>query len=348
MTRFHSGILSALAAMMLILTSCRQELCYDHFPTLHVDLSWETAWERDYGQYHLEDWDAEYHGMQYTDLMPGIPEWVNLITYYDNNEYREHYMSPEGEKMQVVENKKSSMLLYNGDTEYIVLSDVASANNARATATNRSRATLTHMMERYPASRLTNPPDVLYAAYIDNVDPVSNHEVRHMPIKMQPLVYTYIIIYEFDYGLKYATIARGALGGMAESVYLRTGTTSEESSIILFDCGFKSYGCRAEVRSFGVPGFPDEYYGRTAADAKPREYNLNLEVMLRNGKVVEFNIDVTDQVKAQPRGGVIKVTGLRIEDEQAQGGTSGGGFDVDVDNWDDNETYEILFGNQTK
>ncbi|MDE6810786.1 MAG: DUF5119 domain-containing protein, partial [Muribaculaceae bacterium] len=148
----------------------------------------------------------------------------------------------------------------------------------------------------------------------------------------------YIIKYEFEYGNEHIALARGALGGMAESVYLLNGRTSDESAVILFDCDIKDYGCEAHVRSFGVPGFPDKYFGRVADTSVDGPYTLNLEVRLKNGKYVEFNIDVRDQIAKQPRGGVIKVSGLRIEDEDSFTNT---GFNVAVDNWGDRVDIDL-------
>ena len=39
-------------------------------------------------------------------------------------------------------------------------------------------------------------------------------------------------------------------------------------------------------------------------------------------------VDITEQVKAQPRGGVIVITGLEVSDEDGESG--GSGFDVEV------------------
>ena len=60
-------------------------------------------------------------------------------------------------------------------------------------------------------------------------------------------------------------------------------------------------------------------------------YSLNLEVRMVNGKFKTFEFDVTDQVKGQPRGGVIVVSGLSISNDEGLEG--GGSFDVDVDGW---------------
>lgn len=331
-----------------MLVSCRQELCYDHFPTLEVMFDWETEWERDYGMNHPKSWDAEYYGYNYDDIRPELPEWVNMIRYFEDGSHEEHYLSLEGGKYTVEVGRESSMLLYNGDTEYVVVSDVASLSEARAMATTRTRAgaAMQPLYDAHKGSRTTNPPDVIYSAYIGEVPGIYNHENRFYGVKMQPLVYTYIIMYEFEYGIHNVALARGAIGGMAEAVYLRTGVTSEETSIILFDCDINSHGCIAKVHSFGAPGFPDVYYGRSTTDTRERKYTLNLEVRLRNGKTVDFNYDVTDQMKDQPRGGIIKIKGLRIEDDPDPPSSA---FEVEVTDWDDNgEIVDIPIGNQNK
>lgn len=317
-----------------LLTACqRTELCYDHYPKASLNLAWEHEWERDYGMGHQANWDAGYHGFAYDYLRPGAPEWVNLVIYQDNEHSGDHYFSPEGGDIVFNEDGNHSFLLYNGDTEYIVLSDIASLSDVRASATPRSRASMTYIMERHPGARSANPPDILYSAYIDNVPSIGYHETKQLPVKMQPLVYTYVVRYEFEKGKEHVALARGALGGMAESVYLRDGRTSDETAIVLYDCDARDYGFEAHVRSFGIPGFPDEYYGRSGVDAAERPYTLNLEVLLTNGSTKEFNYDIADQIKKQPRGGVITIKGIRIEDEDNQTEMSGGAFDVDLSGW---------------
>ncbi len=332
-------ILAVLPALLLTMVSCRQELCYDHYPVLDVAFTWEQEWERDYGMAHQQAWENDRFGIGYDELRPELPEWINMISYYDDGRRSDTFMSPDGKRFIVDEAGNRSILLYNGDTEYIVLSDVASLTDARATATSRSRsrASLAAMYQTYQNARTTNPPDILYAAFLENVPPIKNHELTAIPVNMQPLVYTYLVKFEFEYGLKYVALARGALGGMAEAVYLRTGVTSEDTAIILFDCDIKSDGCQASVHSFGVPAFPDIYYGQTPASTG-QPYTLQLEALLTNGKTIIFNVDVSDQIKKQPRGGILTVGGLRVEDEQAQ---FTGGFNVEVSEWPD-EPNEII------
>lgn len=334
---YKPGILSvaSLFLLALLLSACeRTELCYDHYPRASLSFDWELEWERDYGMAHRADWNAAYYGFGYDKMRPVVPEWVNLAIYRDGVPESENYMSPVGGDIVLLEKAERSFLLYNGDTEYIVLSDIASINEARASASPRSRGPMNYIMERHPDTRSANPPDLLYAAYIKSVPEMNAHESTPLHIKMQPLVYTYVVRYEFEHGLERVRLARGALAGMAESVYLRDGRTSDESVIILYDCDLKNYGCEAIVRSFGVPGFPDEYYGRSAGHAASRPYTLNLEVLLSNGKTEQFNFDVGDQLRKQPRGGVITVKGIRIEDdEEDPNEENAGGFDVDLSGW---------------
>lgn len=334
---------TAAVAMTVTLSSCRKDLCFNHFRTAAVALSWEHEWERDYGMAHATNWDAAFHGRQYSDLRPTLPEGVTMITYSSEANPRETFMSNAGQDINLGEPGEHSLLFYNNDTEYIVLSDMASLAEARASTTSRSRSTLAYITSVYPDVRSTNPPDVLYAAYTDQLPSIGLHESTPMPVKMQPLVYTYVIRYEFEHGLKNVALARGALAGMAESVYLRNGVTSEESTIVLFDCDKTAYGCEALVRTFGVPGFPDEYYGRAPMARADRPYTLNLEVRLTNGKIFEFNYDIADQIEKQPRGGVIRITGIRIEDEDSAI-TPGSAFDVTVDDWGEHEDIDLPVG----
>lgn len=324
----------AFLLLLPMLESCRTEICYNHFPVADISFSWEREWERDYGLNHSAAWNKGFYGIEYDELRPGTPEWVSMVRYTkDGDVTSEKFFSNEGGKIILNSETDHSFLLYNGDTEYIVLSDIASLSDARATATTRTRSSISYITERYPGVRSMNPPDVIYAAYVNPLPDIAVHETTPVPVRMQPLVYIYLIRYEFEEGLEHVALARGAFAGMAESVYLRDGRTSDDKAILLYDCDVKDYGCEARVSSFGVPGFPDRYYGRTAQSDSDNPYTLNLEVMLKNGKMVEFNFDVSDQMRNQPRGGVIKVGGIRIEEEQSKPDPVSSGFDVDLNGW---------------
>lgn len=357
-------VISALC-MLMIMESCRKDLCYNHFRTASVALDWESEWERDYGMNHPSTWNEPFHGFSYNSLRPGMPEGVTMLTYRGSGDPLTTFLDAVGGDVNIGEAGQHSSLFYNNDTEYIVLSDIATLPQARASTTTRTRSTLGTLRSMHPDERTINPPDVLYAAFIESMPEIGIHETAPVPVRMQPLVYTYVIRYEFEHGAEHVALARGALAGMAESVYLRTGATSEEAATILYDCETTSYGAVAIVRSFGVPGFTCSYYGRftgsgggvktgvqqgmktgvqeymTRGSREGRKYTLNLEVKLKNGKTKEFLFDVTDQLARQPRGGVIIVGGIRVEDDE---NLNDSGFDVNVEDWGEEEDVDLTVG----
>ena len=55
--------------------------------------------------------------------------------------------------------------------------------------------------------------------------------------------------------------------------------------------------------------------------------------------MVNFDFDVTDQVNAQPHGGVIVVKGIVIKEEDGVQGS--GAFDVEVNDWGEYEDITL-------
>jgi hypothetical protein len=178
------------------------------------------------------------------------------------------------------------------------------------------------------------PPDMLYARYYQGYYAEKVLDPEQLSVTLHPLVFTYKIRYEFEEGLQYVAMARGALSGMAISVLMNTGETSDISSTLLFDCDLKDYGVGALVNSFGVPAFPNLDY----VTKVPAKHALSLELLLKNGKMVTLDYDVTDQVQYQPHGGVIVVSGIVIKSEDGSQGS--GAFDVDVKDWGE---YEDIY-----
>lgn len=330
-----SGALAACAVAVLPI-GCRKDLCYNHYREARIAIGWECVWERDYGRGWSSAWPAEEFGMTYEALNPSaLPSGVSMLDYNATGHATQNFLSPDGGSVALSEGVHS-FLLYNNDTEYIVFNDMASFPSASATTTSRTRASF---VNPHAGERTVNAPDVLYGAFLENVPPVELHQSIVLSATLRPLVYAYLVRYEFDKGAEYIALARGALSGMAESVYLRDGRTSSRTATVLYDCTPVSWGAQAVVHSFGVPDFPDKYYKPLADGETPeRSYTLNLEIRLRNGKMKTFDRDVTAQLRNQPRGGVIVVEGLTISDEEVG---SDSGFDVSVDDWGEYEDITL-------
>ena len=334
-TRIDRPIMyAALAA--LLLCGCRKDLCYDHDAhslsvKVNVRPDWELEWEREYDYdwetLWQEEWTYGYH-----ELKPVPATGIRAVVYNAGTRYTESNLSTEGGRIPIAEENIYDLMFYNNDTEYIVFNDIIASTSANATTRSLLRSSYEAM---HAEERTVNQPDMLYGAFIEEHVAQKTLEPVMLPVTLKPLVYTYMIRYEFEYGQKYLALARGALAGMAESVYLNDGHTGPNAATVMFDCTVQDYGAEALVRSFGVPNYPGDHYNRADGEEgnANQHYALNLEVRMTNGKIKSFEFDVTDQVQGQPRGGVIVVKGLTITDEE--GGGVGGGFDVDVDGWGD-------------
>ena len=322
----------SIALLCVLLTGCRKDLCYDHDEhsiavKVHIDAAWEQEWERT----EEIDWEAlwcDEWSYAYDELRPEVAEGIRAIVYEtEGSTYNLHNLSPEGGRLPMGEGTHP-LLFYNNDTEYIVFNDLPSSATATASTRTRTRA---GFAELHAGERTITPPDMLYGAYIDAYEAQLALETDTVPLTLRPLTYTYLVRYEFKAGQKYVALARGALAGMAESVYLSDGHTGDEAATVMFDATLTDWGAEAQVQSFGVPNYPGDHY--TRADGTAAHYALNLEVRLNNGKMLNYEFDVTGQVEGQPRGGVITVSGIEVSDEDGQGGS--GAFDVEVDGWGD-------------
>ena len=314
-----------------VLSSCtHKELCVihrEHAHKFHVNVvaDYRCDWEDPFGDM---DWKTSWptHYRPYDELRPSKPQGLRVVNNSDEFGSNTHNISADGGVINLYEGF-NDLLFYNNDTEYIIFSRTDHGVTTRATTRTRTRST--HTTSKYSAGdeETMTPPDVLFANYFEDVTVEKSPDPEPLPVTLQPLVFTYMIRYEFKEGLEYVTLARGALSGMARSVLLSSGETSEDRATLLYDCELTDYGAVAFVNSFGLPGFPNVNYP-TKGEGKNA---LTLELMLRSGKMMTFDYDVSDQLEAQPHGGVIVVSDIVVKRED--GAQSTGAFDVDVNDW---------------
>lgn len=324
-------LLTLSLVLIVALTSCiHKDLCVDHIEHAHryhinVIADYRYDWEECFGG---PNWEAEWPEgyLPYDDLRPGDPSGLRVVAYNEEGDHNIHNIKPNGGIVSLYEGY-NDLLFYNNDTEYIIFSRTDNGVTTRATTRTRTRATYLGNQYAMEGEPTLTPPDMLYANYFEDYLAVKTVEPKDVYVTLQPLVYSYKIRYEFSEGLKYVALTRGALSGMAASVTLNTGETSEESATLLYDCEVTDYGARAIVNTFGVPAFPHPNYPTRTEYT----HGLSLEVLMRNGKTVIFEFDVTDQVQQQPHGGVIVVKDIKITEEQGMQGS--GAFDVVVDDW---------------
>lgn len=332
-----------LPILVLLSAGCRKDLCYDHDEhsfgyRLQIESLWEREWERPYGCDWKSDWPPVGLDFPYDALRPSEAEGIAAVLYDEQQGslvYRREIHMPTDGGHLVTEPATRALLFYSDDSEYIIFNDLASSAHATATTRTRTRASFAQL---HASERTVSPPDMLYGHYIGDYQPQRVEGYLPLEVTMRPLVYTYIIRYRIESGAQYVALARGALAGMAESVYLHDGSTDDNCATLLFDCSLSDYGAEARVMSFGVPGFPDSYYTGRAGEQE-HCYDLNLELRLTNGRMLTFEFDITEQMKHQPRGGVITVSGISISDTDGKAG--GSGFDATVDDWGEQKDIDL-------
>lgn len=326
---FYRLLLSVL--MVFSLTGCRKDLCYNHDEhaiTVKTDVmaDWEQIWERHYRFDWDELWPDEWP-REYEEFNPEAGEGIRALVYTDDNLDLTTNLEQEGGRLPMAEGRHT-LLFYNNDTEYIVFDETSNSATATASTRTRTRATFQPLHE---GERTVTPPDMLYGAFVREYTAEETLEAVDLPIEMRPLTYSYLVRYRFKSGQQYVAQAKGALAGVADKVYLRDGHTDEVTATLLFDCKVDEQGGTALVQSFGAPSY--SYTDGYTADQTTHNYTLSLEVVLKNGKHLTYNFDVSPGMRAQPRGGILLVEDIVVSDEDGQEGS--GGFDPDVEDWGD-------------
>lgn len=330
--------LAALCGGLCLAASCEHKELYPATPasptgaqvTATYSREWQQPGENGFDWQNYGSW-ADSLGMDYESLRPGMPEGMRATVYNSDSTSESANLAPEGGLVRMSPGLHS-LLLYNNDTEYIVFSNMRRFASAMATTRTRTRSSYIDSREAGSDEHTVAQPDMLYGNYVEQFA-ATRGTATPLTATMHPLVFTYLIRYEFSHGIEYVALARGALAGMAEGVMLGSGRTSKEAATVLFDATVSSFGVQATVRSFGTPDRPNPAYTTNSLASKAAQRcGLNLEVRLKNGKIKSFDFDVTDQVAAQPKGGVIIVRGLEVTREEGKQ-TGGSAFDVKVVNW---------------
>ena len=193
----YAGVGLALLGLAVSAAGCRKDLCYDHdahSPGCRalVTAVWEREWERDYGLGWLAGWDAAAYGRAYDDLRPDAAEGIAMVVYGDPESRTavsdEFHLSAGGGKVSLKEGSYS-LLFYNDDTEFIVFNDMASLPSASATTRTRTRGSYS---EHHAEERTVNTPDMLYGHFVERYGAEMHLGWEELPVKMQPLVYTYL------------------------------------------------------------------------------------------------------------------------------------------------------------
>jgi len=178
-----------------------------------------------------------------------------------------------------------------------------------------------------------NPEDYVYenGRYVIKIEGV-----------LTPATYVYLFKIKLinNSGRITASPGGAALTGMAQGVNLATketlkSTVSMPMEVYMDPSKNELY---ARVMTFGNPGC-NPYDEDSVASMPDKAHDFVMNVSYMNGSYRNIRVDVTDQIRALPLGGVINLE-LDVNDFPPETNPSkGGGFDAIIDTWED-ETAE--------
>lgn len=330
-----------IAALALPIVSCRKELVYEcdepgKMPQngVQLNLDFDLEWEYGLGYDWENSWNEVGADGEYESFRPKKPEGVAVILYEgeDNLVFsNEFHLGASGGVLSLPGDTRA-ILIHNDDSEYITMNSMASPHTAFATTGASMRSVRSSLDDYHSDERVVNAPDILYSAYTE-VDPSAFETGEALSLKLVPRIYGYLIKFHIPNNNEYVAEARGSLAGMAESVYLKDGQRGTSKVTIPFDCELTSYGLGVHLWTFGVASETDN-----RAAEYTQKHDIVVDVRLKNGKILSYDFDVTDQLRYQPQGGVIFLDNLDIPDSAVKGGS---GFETDVEDWGDDNNVDL-------
>ena len=255
-------------------------------------------------------------------------------------------------------NNDSEVLLYRseGDLKPIhaytrVISSGLKTSSLVQTAAQKAAATKAEDSEI--EENVTFMPDELFVLYdpshyiSDNLDDYEYIDGKYViRIKGDLMPHTFIYLFQIkllnNLGRVTGSMGGAALTGVADAVNLQTGVTSETTVSVPTEVYINKAEdpdlMGARLLTFGIPGC-DPYDAESVAAAPSGRHYLVLNVTFATGKYKNIRIDVTDQVRALPTGGVIPleidVNDFPPEDIDPPIDEGGGGFKPLIGDWNE-------------
>lgn len=192
---------------------------------------------------------------------------------------------------------------------------------------------------------VTYMPDGLFSLYdkghvisenIDDYEYVDGKYVILIKGELTPASYIHLVQVHLKNNDGRIIGSGGAvLTGLADGVNLMTKTgvsnTVSVPTEVMLDEEKDMLGMR--FCSFGIPGCNP--YDEDSINASVSEHCLVLNVLYANSTYKNISVDLTEQIRDLPLGGVI-VLDLDVNDfPPGSGESGGGGFDALISNWDD-------------
>ena len=329
-----------------------------------TDIMWQVNWQA--------QWDYAWQTELYGPLGYTAPTRMRMHVYTidDEGERMSHnvynFNGTEGTAEVFV--GYHDLLFHNNDSEVNLfrsdddLSDISAYARIISSGLKTSTTVKTLEQKKMAATKaddeteidesVTFMPDELFTLYkpkyyisdnLDDYEYIDGKYVVRIQGELKPATFIWLFQIKFvnNYGRVIGSMGGAALTGMSYGVNMTTGFTEEAAVSVPMDVHMNKdvdpdiMGAR--VLAFGIPGC-NPYDDASVAAAPQGKHWFVLNVNFSTGTYKNIRIDVTDQIRALPRGGVIPLE-VDVSDfppeETDPPVTGGGGFNPLVGEWNE-------------
>lgn len=329
-----------------------------------VDVMWQVDWE--------VQWDYRWNVQALGPLGYEAPTGMRLHAYTlgedgDYIGYQVHNFAGDQSRIRFFAGVYD-FLFHNNDSESILFSSESNYDDVYAYTRMISKGLRTSSLVKSSRQKESSPtkaddaeeevldfendpvvlmPDCLYSLFdqgqeitdnLEDYEYIDGRYVLRIKGNLHPSTFIYLVQVRLlnNNGRVIGSAGGAALTGMAEGANLQTGVTSTNIVSVPMDVRINRTAdpdlLGARLISFGIPGCNP--YDDASVAASESQHFLVLSVSYKDGGYTNIHVDVTDQVRALPLGGVITVE-LDVDDfppEEPQPG-GGGGFDALLGEW---------------
>ena len=312
----------------------------------HVNI--ETMWQADWQSKWQVDWNEATHGeIGYTQ-----PETYHMDYFMANGEWIGQ-RDMEGNSIRLdLGHGSYDLLTYNNDTQNIRFSQAADWSSLIATTEAETQVSLPDTLKKKLDIR--EMPDQLFSMHATNIvvsDRLEDYEyipgeniyLLKLNAELTPRTFIYLVQVELKNN-NGRVIGSGnmTMTGLASSVDLVSRKNGKEAIAHHFGTVFQQKEESGLIGGRLVTfGLPDCIPGESLPDAATQQPNLCYIVLkFSNGNRGCYPVNVTEQMRALPLGGVINIV-LDVENlPKIDGDSSNRGWGMDVNGWDQAEDHQ--------
>lgn len=343
---------------------------------IELEFLWGTHWQTEW-QY---DWDEVAYGpLGYTEprgvraVIYGLNKDMVRDNYFTQN------FSSSGERVTLLGGNWYDMLFYNNGTNYILFDTDDNHQYYHATTRKSMRPNKKPSVATREYTDM-NQPDELFGTFMEKNEVSLNPEDYDLeydedgnPVYVYTLnayLYPHTMIYLVQVMLINNTndqgekIVKGAknlfLTGLASGVDLFTRVNSNDCISITTDDikplqtdrtlrlpdGSTRQGDIMATRmlTWGLPGIDPLAGQRRSETAMSDSCYVGIGLTMSNDAEYHISGNITEQLGKRPSGGVITIVidAATLPEPPKPGEGSGGGFDAEVDDWDNNINADII------